>query len=77
MAGKVSGPGSGQGKVRHFRNGIMVRCANDPCHRMMMYYDPLKKTTNMNPPWKCEPCTRGQDAFVPKSVRVGQQKQKK
>jgi len=60
-----------------FSSGIMVRCSDSPCHHTMMYYDPLKKSTNTDPPWQCDLCNSGRGPFIPKDARVGQQKQSK
>ncbi len=69
-----AGMGSGQGKVRHFKDGVMLQCSNAPCERFTRYFDPEKRGV---PSWKCESCTNGRPPFVHKNKggRVGQQKQ--
>lgn len=81
MVSKIAkvGIGSGQGRMRQYKGGIMVRCANFPCVKVMRYIDLTRSTTNTTPPWKCDGCRSGRPAIIVKegNARVGQQKQKR
>jgi hypothetical protein len=75
----AAGKGSGQGRVRVYKTGVMRRCSNVKdavqCFRVNRYVDPNKR--GIVPAWMCDLCTEGRDPYVPKRGRPGQQKQVK
>lgn len=76
---KVTSHGSGQGRVRHYKQGRMTRCLGEKnfkrCYKMIRIWDLTKEYSAETLAWKCDSCKIGKDPFIPKNVRVGQQKQ--